>query len=79
MMTSILRDSLGGNCKTCLIVCVSPHNSDVTETIGALEFGDRANKVKLRALVNTAEVDAADFGVTDVSLDDALTSRILEL
>ena len=58
---------------------MSPHNSDVTETIGALEFGDRANKVKLRALVNTAEVDAADFGVTDVSLDDALTSRILEL
>ena len=33
------QDSLGGNCKTCLIVCISPSASDVSETIGALEFG----------------------------------------
>ena len=82
-LTYLLQDSLGGNCKTCLIVCVSPSESDASETIGALEFGDRAHKVKLRARVNTAEVDAVDDDdLLDASTradDDGLRSRLMEL
>ena len=52
VLTRILQQSIGGNCKTCLIVCASPADGDVTETLSTLRFASRAKKVKLHAKVN---------------------------
>ena len=51
-LTRILQDSLGGNCKTVLIVTVGPSNKNIEETISSLNFGMRAMKVENRPRVN---------------------------
>jgi len=45
-LTFLLKDSLGGNTKTTLIVCASPHLWNITETISTLQFGTRCKLVK---------------------------------
>lgn len=55
-LTRLLQESLGGNCKTSLVVCVSPTMGDVSETKSALFFGSRAMKITNTAYVNV-EVD----------------------
>jgi len=38
MMTSILRDSLGGNCKTVMIANMSPDLDNEEETLSTARF-----------------------------------------
>merc|ERR1711879_1042055 len=47
-----LRNSLGGNCKTTLICCCSPHVYNRDETISSLLFAQRAKTIQNRATVN---------------------------
>ena len=47
-LTLIMSDSLGGNAKTLMIVCVSPATFNVTETINSLEFAMRCKKYDSR-------------------------------
>ncbi|XP_065649269.1 kinesin-like protein KIF3A isoform X5 [Hydra vulgaris] len=56
ILTRLLQESLGGNCKTSLVVCISPAFQDLQETKCTLNFGQRAMKVKNTAYVNM-EVD----------------------
>ncbi|KXJ23526.1 kinesin-like protein 5 isoform X2 [Exaiptasia diaphana] len=55
-LTRLLQDSLGGNCKTIFVMCVSPCKADLNETRCTLEFGQRALKIKNTAYINM-EVD----------------------
>lgn len=43
-LTHILRESLGGNCKTTLIITCSPHKFNFDETVSTLKFGQRFSK-----------------------------------
>ena len=45
-LTCILKESLGGNAKTSLIVTISPSIDDIDETYNSLNFGKMAMKVK---------------------------------
>ena len=45
MMTMILRDSLGGNCKTKMIATVSPHPDDFGESLSTCKFARRVSKI----------------------------------
>ena len=38
MMTMVLRDSLGGNCKTKMIATVSPNAGDLYESLSTCRF-----------------------------------------
>ena len=51
-LTRLLQESLGGNCKTSLIVCASPLMKDQSETKGTLQFGQRAMCVVQNARIN---------------------------
>lgn len=51
-LTTILSDAFGGNCKTALLVCISPSISSASETISSLEFATRAMDVEVHASVN---------------------------
>jgi len=46
-LTMMLKDSLGGDSKTLMIVCTSPAQSNVTETLSSLNFASRARNVEL--------------------------------
>merc|ERR1712142_696884 len=45
-MTRILQDSLGGNCRTTIIICCSPSSFNEAETKSTLAFGTRAKTIK---------------------------------
>lgn len=40
-MTRILQDSLGGNCRTTIVICCSPSSFNEAETKSTLMFGQR--------------------------------------
>ncbi|CAB1317099.1 unnamed protein product [Coregonus sp. 'balchen'] len=45
-MTRILQDSLGGNCRTTIVICASPSAYNESETKSTLMFGQRAKTIK---------------------------------
>ncbi|XP_028563056.2 kinesin-like protein KIF7 [Podarcis muralis] len=51
-ITRILKDSLGGNAKTVMIACLSPSSSDFDESLTTLNYANRAQNIKNRAVVN---------------------------
>ncbi|MCJ8732218.1 hypothetical protein PDJAM_G00208810 [Pangasius djambal] len=51
-MTRILQDSLGGNCRTTIIICCSPSIFNEAETKSTLMFGQRAKTIKNTVSVN---------------------------
>lgn len=51
-LTHILRESLGGNSKTTLIIACSPHSFNIDETISTLKFGQRAKSIKNVVKIN---------------------------
>ncbi|XP_056624646.1 kinesin-like protein KIF6 isoform X2 [Triplophysa dalaica] len=58
MMTSVLRDSLGGNCMTTMIATVSVERRNVDESISTCRFAQRVALIKNDALLNE-ELDPA--------------------
>lgn len=51
-MTNILKDSIGGNCKTVMVANIWPEAKHLEETISTLKFASRMMKVSNKALVN---------------------------
>eukprot|EP00403_Amphidinium_massartii_P049291 CAMPEP_0178463526 /NCGR_PEP_ID=MMETSP0689_2-20121128/50379_1 /TAXON_ID=160604 /ORGANISM="Amphidinium massartii, Strain CS-259" /LENGTH=870 /DNA_ID=CAMNT_0020090413 /DNA_START=81 /DNA_END=2693 /DNA_ORIENTATION=- len=52
MMTSVLRDSLGGNCKTTMVGCVAVESSNISEAISTCRFAQRVATIQNNATVN---------------------------
>lgn len=47
-LTRLLRDSLGGRTKTCIIATVSPSVHCLEETLSTLDYAHRAKNIKNR-------------------------------
>eukprot|EP00754_Rhynchopus_humris_P025230 Rhum_TRINITY_DN14938_c19_g1::Rhum_TRINITY_DN14938_c19_g1_i1::g.130241::m.130241/K20198/KIF17; kinesin family member 17 len=45
-LTMLLKDSLGGNCRTVMFATCSPVEYNASETMSTLRFADRAKKIK---------------------------------
>ena len=45
-MTQILRDSLGGNCKTKMIATISAEKEDIYESLSTCRFAKRVAKIQ---------------------------------
>ena len=56
-MTRLLKFSLGGNCKTVMIVCVSPSSQHYDETLNTLKYADRAKEIKTKLIRNQHNLD----------------------
>lgn len=56
-LTRLLKQSLGGNCKTVMIVCVSPSSAHYDETHNTLQYANRAKEIKTKAIRNVISVD----------------------
>ena len=55
-LTKILRSSLGGNSRTSIIICITPADSQIEQTISSLKFGEKAMKVQQSAKVQMNEL-----------------------
>ena len=58
-LTRLLQDSLGGNCRTAMIACVSPAAGVTEDTIATLHFASRAKTIQNHARVNLQANDHA--------------------
>jgi Kinesin motor domain len=56
-LTRLLKFSLGGNCKTVMIVCISPSSAHYDETHNTLKYGNRAKEIKTKVSRNTLNID----------------------
>ena len=54
-LTSVLRDALGGNCKTVMIACAWPDDAHSDETISTCRFASRVMTLQTRAVVNESK------------------------
>lgn len=50
-LTNLLKDSIGGNCKTIMIANIWPESLHLEETISTLKFATRMMKVSNEATV----------------------------
>lgn len=48
----MLKDSLGGNCKTVMIATASPSEAQYEETVNTLKYANRAKNIKMRVQAN---------------------------
>lgn len=51
-LTRLLKFSLGGNCKTVMIVCISPSSQHYEETLNTLKYANRAKQIKTKTIKN---------------------------
>lgn len=56
-LTRLLRHSLGGNCRTLMIVCVSPASHHYDESFNTLQYANRAKEIKTKVTRNVISVD----------------------
>lgn len=56
-LTRLLKFSLGGNCKTVMIVCISPLSLHYDETLNTLKYADRAKEIKTKLIRNRTNMD----------------------
>ncbi|THY14218.1 kinesin-domain-containing protein [Aureobasidium pullulans] len=56
-LTRLLKFSLGGNCRTVMIVCVSPSSVHFDETQNTLRYANRAKNIQTKAVRNVYNVD----------------------
>lgn len=56
-LTRLLKFSLGGNCKTVMIVCVSPSSAHYDETHNTLKYANQAKNIRTKVSRNMLNVD----------------------
>lgn len=72
-LTHVLKESLGGNTKTCMLIACSPHEFNIEETISTLKFGQRAKTIKNSVKVNR-QLSAAELQARIEALTGQLTA-----
>eukprot|EP00755_Sulcionema_specki_P007929 Sspe_Gene.39538::Locus_19075_Transcript_1_1_Confidence_1.000_Length_2056::g.39538::m.39538/K10401/KIF18_19; kinesin family member 18/19 len=55
-LTRLLKDSLGGNCRTVMIANVSPSHVSLEETLNTLKYANRAKNIKAKVSRNVISV-----------------------
>ena len=55
-LTRLLKDSLGGNCRTVMIANISPSGCSFEDTYNTLRYADRAKQIKVNANRNVVNV-----------------------
>ncbi|XP_022849070.1 kinesin-like protein KIN-5D [Olea europaea var. sylvestris] len=58
-LTRLLRDSLGGKTKTCIIATISPSIHSLEETLSTLDYAHRAKNIKNKPEVNQKMMKSA--------------------
>jgi len=74
-LTHLLRDSLGGNSKTTMVICLASDDENKDETMSTLRFGQRAKRIQCAASMNKV-----GGGLSELKKAvEQLKNRVLEL
>eukprot|EP01038_Epipyxis_sp_PR26KG_P011639 gene11639-15589_t len=72
ILTNMLRDSLGGNCKSAFLLAMTKERIHFEETIATCRFGQRCGEVKVQIFAN------AEIGLSDQLKELMLKVKSLE-
>ncbi|CAH2075021.1 unnamed protein product, partial [Iphiclides podalirius] len=76
-LTRLLKDSLGGNCKTVMIANISPSHASYEDTYNTLKYAARANKIQLHIKKNIVD---GDMRLSQyVKINEELKKKVKEL
>uniref|UniRef100_A0A3Q4N8L4 Kinesin-like protein n=1 Tax=Neolamprologus brichardi TaxID=32507 RepID=A0A3Q4N8L4_NEOBR len=77
-MTRILQDSLGGNCRTTIVICCSPSSFNEAETKTTLMFGQRSVATTLENVIINIRFTAKFFsgGKQKLTVNIELTNEL---
>jgi kinesin family protein 18/19 len=76
-LTRLLKDSLGGNCRTVMIANISPNSCCYEDTYNTLKYANRAKNIKTSVVKNVHNVN---FHITKYTkIIDELRSEVSEL
>lgn len=79
-MTSLLRDSLTGNCQTAFLVTINPEVSHITESLSTCRFAQRCRTITMRVTSNeTISQRIQRLEAENVSLRQNLEEALLAL
>jgi len=87
-LTHMLSDTIGGDAKLLVMLCVSPAQRFITETLQCLGFGSRARQVQrgqtkkrrpTSFVPNNLAIDLSQVGQSLRSNGNTLSPRILDL
>ncbi|CAE7255704.1 kif19 [Symbiodinium necroappetens] len=56
-LTRLLKDSLGGNCRTVMVANISPSHLSYEDTLNTLKYANRAKHIRVRAKQNLVRPD----------------------
>merc|ERR1719215_1086633 len=65
-MTRLLKDSLGGNCRTVMIANASPGHLNYEDTHNTLKYANRAKSIKTKAVRNVVRVSCHASKYADI-------------
>ena len=65
-LTRLLKDSLGGNCRTVMIACIAPSASNYEDTHNTLKYANRAKNIKTNVQRNVLNVEYHISQYTDL-------------
>ena len=65
-LTRLLKDALGGNCRTVLIAAVSPAARSFAETLNTLKYANRVKQLRTKVVRNVSEQAPGAAGRADV-------------
>jgi len=79
-LTRALRDSLGGNTKTTLVLGCSPHKWNLEETLETLKFGARAKFIRSKVIVNAqASVEQLEKVIEGLKKENEMLKKKLQI
>lgn len=73
-LTFLLRDSLGGNSRTCIITNVHPGSNYFGETLSSLQFAQRAKLILNKVSVN----ENSEGNITALQIENQMLKSLLE-
>ncbi|CUE62719.1 kinesin, putative [Bodo saltans] len=75
-LTRLMRDCLEGNCRTAMLICVSPTSIATDDTRRAMEFAMKAKEVQLTAKPNEYQVDTPEVAKEQAKLIERLRQNL---
>jgi len=65
-LTKILRCSLGGNSKTAVVLCITPTEDHLEQTLSTLRFGTQAKKIENKPVINLKDTSSNSLQKEDL-------------
>lgn len=75
-LTRLLRDSIGGNCRTMMLFCVSPSTKHVEETVNTMKFAMNAREIQVLARRNEFAVNSSQLAKTQETVIEELRAEL---